>query len=129
MSGANETMELATIEDVTRIKAKVKDEWSLCQFFEGRRRALEAERIVLQTIHAAAINFKIQGEPFLFQDDCPHGQGGGFIVANDYAYDWLLSDGFFVEDERDGKVVIFMTKKLIERLDAHFDRTEKAVTP
>lgn len=56
------TTEVATADDrakfadIERLAGRVKDNWALCQLFEGTRRASEAEMMVAQTLHAAVIN-------------------------------------------------------------------------
>lgn len=116
---------LATVEDVIRLKAKIKSNQFLCELFDGRRRAAEAEYMVAETICAAVLNAAAHGEPFSFREDGVHDSGGGGIVDNYTAYGWLVSDRFFHEDERQGKPVIFPTKKLVDHLDAFFAKTPK----
>lgn len=111
------TIELASIEDVSRLAERIDDSWTLCQLFEGHRRACEAETMVAQTIHGARINAKEHGEPFSFKGDGVNSSGGAGLVDNRTAYGWLIGEGFFIEDKRQGRAVIFPTKKLIARLD------------
>lgn len=125
MTTATKTdVELASVEDVNRLAELIKDNWSLCQLFEGHRRACEAETMVAQTIHAARINAKKHGEPFSFKGDGVHGSSGGGLVDNGTAYAWLVGEEFFVESghAKLGREVIFPTKKLIDRLDAFLAR-------
>jgi hypothetical protein len=109
----------ATIEQIERLLPQIPDNWALCELFRDHRRASEAEMMVAQTIHAAKLNFDEHGKPFSFRGDGVFGRGGGGLVDNGTAYSWLVGEGWFEEDTHDGKPVIYMTEKLIERLDAH----------
>ena len=120
--------EKAAVADVIRLAGRIKDNWSLCQLFEGQRRACEAEMMVAQTIHAAATN--AQGdpaEPFSWKDPNVNYTGGGGLVDNATAYHMLLAKYYFVEEQRqhpdgDERTVIFPTRKLVSYLDGYFAR-------
>lgn len=110
----------ATIEDIKRLAVLIEDNWSLCELFAGTRRAAEAEMMVAQTVHACVTNHAKRGEAFSFRGNGVSSYGGGGLVDNGTAYGMLVGRGYFTEEEHDGKVVIFVTQKLIDHLDAHF---------
>ena len=125
MSTKNVTPVKATIEDINRLAELINDNWSLCQLFEGKRWACEAETMVAQTILAAKINSKKEGEPFSWRGGGVLSSGGNGLVDNGTAYGMLTSEEYFVEEERTNKegskqVVIFPTKRLVTLLDHHF---------
>lgn len=117
METVDNAIELASIDDVDRLAERIPDNWTLCKLFEDHRRACEAETMVAQTIQAARINAKEHGEPFSFKGGGVKTSSGGGLVDNRTAYGWLVREGWFVEDERQGRTVIFPTKKLIAKLD------------
>lgn len=102
--------EKATIEDIDRLKAQIKHPGSLCNF-AGK---CEKETMVGQTIHACATNYKKHGECFSV-----HAIKGN-MADNAQSYSELVTDGLFIQEDRDGQTVIFPTKKLILKLDAFF---------
>ncbi len=108
-----EVNETASTEDVQELAAAVPDNWALCQLFEGRRRACEAEYMVAETIHASRINAEAHGRPFSFKGDGVHSVSGAGLADNGTAYAWLVDDGYFVEDEHEGRPIICMTSKLV----------------
>lgn len=110
----------ASLPDIERLAGRIKDNWSLCQLFEGTRRASEAEMMVAQTIHAAIVNQKKHGEPFSFRGDGVFGGGGGGLVDNATAYGMLLDRAYFVEETRGDKTVIFITQKLLDFIDGYY---------
>lgn len=114
----------ATIKDIRRLADRIKDNWSLCELFAETRRAAEAEMMVAQTFHAAVINQEKQGEPFSFRGDNVLTCHGGGLADNATAYGMLLQRGYFVEEQRPPKTVIFVTQKLVEYLDAFFAKKE-----
>lgn len=128
METVDSAVELASVEDVTRLAEQIKDNWTLCQLFEDHRRATEAEYMVAETIHAARSNAKEHNEPFSFKGDGVESISGGGLCHNLGAYMWLTGEGWFVEDERQGRTVIFPTKKLIARLDTFFGNATPATT-
>ena len=117
-------MEYASIEDVNLLAGRIKDNWSLCQLFEGRRRACEAEMMVAQTIHAAKLNAKEHGKPFSFRGAGVFCWSGAGLVDNASAYAMLCEEEFFIEDKHDGRTVIFPTKKLVKYLNDFFSSKE-----
>lgn len=117
-------IEKAQLEDILRLKARIKDNWSLCQLFEGTPAAAEAEAMVAQTFRAAVISQEKWGEPFSFRGAGVSACHGGGLADNRSAYDMLLDKGYFVEEQREGKTVIFITQKLVEFLDAFFVRKD-----
>ncbi len=85
---------MATVEEVTRLAEKIKDNRTLCKLFDGKPRASEAEYMVAQTIHAAKINATTHGQPFFFKgDNCESCSGGG-LADNATAYGWLVKEEF-----------------------------------
>lgn len=112
-------MDKATIEDIQRLKKRIKDNWSLCQLFEGTPAACEAEMMVAQTFHAAVINHKKHGEAFSWKGNVESRSGAG-LVDNATAYRMLLEHGYFIEQERDGKTIIVITQKLVDLLTGFF---------
>lgn len=111
--------EIANIEDIKQMKSKIKNGFSLCNFLGN----CESEVMVAQTIHACVLNNDKHGEPFSFRGDGVFMVGGA--VNNAKAYNQLLRKSLFVEDERQGKVVIFPTQLLIDKLKIYF--TEKDI--
>ncbi len=111
----------AEIGYIERLASKVKDNWSLCNLFDGTRNACEAEVMVTQTIHACVLNHKKLGKAFSFRGDGVFGGAGGELIDNGTAYGMLLERKFFVEEEHDDKVVIVVTQKLIDYLDNYFE--------
>jgi len=104
----------ASIEDLRRLKAKMEDNFALCSFM-GKT---EKEYMVACTIHAAVNNFddperkeaySVRGNVFCNTD-------------NTQSYNFLRERGYFHEEARDDKIVIFVTQKLVDALDAFFDK-------
>lgn len=114
------TTESASITDIQRLAGRIKNEMYLCGLFSTTPRASEAETMVAQTIRACVTNHAKRGEAFSFRGDGVFSYGGGGLVDNGTAYGMLVERGYFTEGERDEKVVIFITQKLIDHLDAHF---------
>ena len=75
----------ATIDDVKRLRELIKDDWSLCQLFEGKPRAKEAEVMGAQTIHAAVINANANGNPFSFKGEGVESVQGGHRASGGWA--------------------------------------------
>ena len=115
----------ATTEDVNRLAAVIKDDWTLCELFDGLPRAKEAEYMVAETIRAARINAEKHGKPFSFVGAGVQAVHGSGLLDNRTAFGWLVDDGFFALDKHEGREVIFPTKKLIKCLDAFFARQGK----
>ena len=115
----------ARIEDIKRLRKKIKDNWALCQLFEGHHKAFEAEYMVAETVHACVMNHKEHDEAFSFRGGGIRSTGSGGLVDNRTAYDRLIDQKYFIEGEHDGKVVIFMTQKLVDYLDEFFERKTK----
>ncbi len=111
---------LAKIEDIKRLAAKIEDNWSLCQLFEGTSRASEAEYMVARTVHACALNEKEHGEAFSWVGDNVRSSQGNGIVDNTTAYDMLLREEYLIEEKRDGKPILRMSQKLVNFLDEFF---------
>jgi hypothetical protein len=112
-------LEHASIEDVRRMKEQIPDNWAICEFTGD----VESELMVAQTLHAAVINFDKHGEAYSIRG--PGVRSIGPHVNNARGYQKLLDWKYIVEDERDGKVVIFPTVTLIKALDVHFARHSK----
>lgn len=110
----------ATIDDIQRLASRIKDNWTLCKLFDGTKRAAEAEMMVAQTVHACVANHAKQGEAFSFRGDGVFSSGGNGLVDNGTAYGMLVGRGYFTEGDRGGKVVIFVTQKLVDYLDGFF---------
>ena len=110
--------EIAKIDDIKQLAKKIKDSFSLCDFM-GK---CEREVLVAQTIHAAVINYKNHGEPFSFNEI----KGATHLCDNFTAFDWLVEKEYFIEDKRKGRIVIFPTQLLIDKLKIFF--TESAIT-
>ncbi len=107
----------ANIEDIKRLALRIKDPWALCELFADIPCACEAEHMVCQTIHACVINQKAHGTAFSFQGTglkSPRQQDG---TNNGFAYQTLLDNEYLTEGEHDGKPVIFMTDKLVRKLE------------
>lgn len=124
-TATNETT-LAKYEDIERLAAQIKDNWSLCQLFEGTHAAFEAEMMVAQTFHAVPLNMAEHGKPFSFKGDRVHSRDGNGLVDNGSAYAMLLERGYFVEDEHTGRPTIVITDRLVKLIDGHF---AKGLTP
>lgn len=112
-------IEKASADDVSRLAPMIKN---LCGFY-GKH---EADVMVAQTIHAAAINLEEHGEPFSFRGDGVFKSSGAGLVNNGSAYHRLMNDGMFIEEKRGEKVVIFPTVALVARLDSFFKKKEDA---
>jgi len=109
------------LEDLGVVREKVIEyRGNLCGFME----VCEREVMVAQTITAAGVNLRDHGEPFSIR-------GGGVMTGravcgtnNRAGYEYLIDNGYFVEQEREvaGKkcVVIFPTRKLLDKLIAYF---------
>lgn len=105
---------------IIRIRPLVADGWSLCGFM-GKH---EREVMAAQTIQAAEANLKTHGEPFSFRDpNCLATKGNG-LADNTSAYRWLVAEGYFAEDTRQGRPVIFPTMKLLDALERYFKGEE-----
>lgn len=119
----NETIVKAEIKDIQRLAKRIGDSDQLSNLFTGTRRAGEAEVMVAQTVHASVTNHKKRGEAFSFRGDGVSKFSHGGLVDNGTAYGMLTSREYFMEEERGGKTVIFITQKLVDYLDAFFART------
>ncbi len=111
------------IEDIKTLKQDiVKAEGYLWNFMDNAER----ETLVAQTVSAAEVNLREQGEPFSIRGPgCLQGwQRCG--TNNRAGYEYLINNGYFVEEQRvvDGEdtVVIFPTRKLLDKLKKHFKR-------
>jgi hypothetical protein len=110
----------ATVADVTRLKAQI-DKRSLCHLFPNRRRGAETEAMVAQTISAAVINANGDpGEPLSWRGKGVFSSSGNGIVDNATAYGMLVSQGYFIEEQRQNQTAIFPSKKLVQHLDNYF---------
>lgn len=117
-------MSKASIEDIQQLKKWIKDNWALCQLFEGTYAACEAEIMVAQTVHAAVANYKEFGEAFSWKGkgvERPRDRAG---TDNATAYQMLLKRGYFIEQERDERTIIVITQKLVDLLDKFFSKKE-----
>ena len=117
------TTESASITDIKRLALLIENNWSLCELFDGTRRAAEAEMMVTQTIHACVTNHAKQGRAFSFRGDGVFSVGG--LVDNGTAYGMLVERGYFTEGEHDGRAVIFVTQRLVDFLDKFFAKSEQ----
>ena len=104
------------IERVRRAAARIKDNWSLCDFL-GKA---EKEMLVATTIHACVRNFDEHGEVFSFRGNSLDQDSGAGLVENRSSYRALLDDGYLVETVREGRAVIKPTVKLLEKLERFF---------
>jgi len=119
-----------SVEKIEALAKAIPDNWALAEFLG----MTEAEILVVQTLHAAAANAKSRGMACSFRGDGVLQKGG--VYDNSKGYWKLLSENFFVEERRpakgleplpdgiapdaDGNVtLIFITDKLVERLDQH----------
>jgi hypothetical protein len=114
--------ELATIEDVLRVKAKMPKGWMNLFGFCGNA---EGETMIASNIYSCASNYEKTGVVFSYK-------GGNIEMGrqqdgtdNSRGYSQLLAEGYFVEGEHEGKVTVLPTKRLIQRLDAYFEREER----
>lgn len=115
----------AKIADLERLKESIPDNWALCGLFKGTGAACEAEMMVAQTLHAAVANQREEGKPFSYKGPGVERTMQKCGTDNYTAYHMLLDEGYFVEDEHRGIPAIFMTQKLVDRLDGHL-KTKKA---
>ena len=113
------TVALATNEDVIDLAARIADNWTLCQLFEGTHRASEAEYMVATTVHACKINLDKEGEAFSWVHPSVHVRSGNGLADNPTAFAMLIREAYVVEDERDGKPILRMTQKLVDVLRGH----------
>lgn len=117
-------VELAKDADIIDLAARIKDNWRLCQLFEGTRRAAEAEYMVATTVHACKVNLDNHGEAFSWVDPSVHGWSGGGLADNATAFEMLLKKGYLIEGERDGKPVLRMSQRLVDLLRGHLAKCE-----
>lgn len=107
------------IERILPLTEKIKDNWSLCEFFADMgSRASEKEYMVAETIHACKINHAQHGECFSFKGKLQNSGNG--LVDNTTAYGWLVGNGYFKEETRESRPVIIPTPKLLDRLEWFF---------
>jgi hypothetical protein len=112
------------IERILPLAEKVKDNWSLCEFFADMgNRASEKEYMVAETIHACKINYAQHGECFSFKGKLQNGGNG--LVDNTTAYGWLVSNNYFAEEKHNQRTVIIPTPKLLDRLEWFFSKEIK----
>lgn len=114
-----DTITMAKFKDIQALAKRIPSDWSLCELFDGTSRAKEAEVMVAQTLHACVLNHKAHGVAFSWRGERVFSRGGGGIVDNGTAYGMLLKREYFVEEERDGKTIIFVTQKLVDLLEGH----------
>lgn len=120
-------IDVLTSDEVNELAAKIKDNWSLCQFMENNGpRASEKEYMIAETIHAAKLNIEAHGEPFSFRGNGVFSVQGGGLADNATAYSYLVNEGYFIEDKRKGRAVIFPTKRLGHALFAFFEKPERS---
>lgn len=119
------TVALAKTEDIVDLAARIKDNWTLCELFEGTPRAREAEYMVATTVPACKINLDNEGEAFSWVDPSCHVRSGGGLADNPTAFAMLVREAYVVEDERDGKPILRMTQKLVDVLNGHLARKDK----
>ena len=120
-------MNKAKIEDIQDLVAKIPDSWALCQLVEGTSQAFEAEYMVAETLHACAINHKTHGIAFSWRGDGVQSARQSDGTNNGSAYAMLLDRKYFVEENRDDKVIIVITQKLVDLLREYLaKKTETA---
>ncbi len=68
-------------------------------------------------------NTKEHGEPFSFRGAGVRSSSGNGLVDNNAGYQLLLDQGLVVEDEREGRPVMFPTQKLVDRLDKFLSKS------
>jgi hypothetical protein len=76
----------------------------------------EREVLVGQTIVASVHNLDARGEAYSIRGAGVFSVVGGGLFDNYSAYCYLLKNGYFEEDDRGGRVVIFPTRKLLDAL-------------
>lgn len=108
-------MKRVSIEDIKPLADKIKNNFSLCEFLG----MAEAEYMVATTIHACVINNNNHGKPFSFRGNV-FGTSGHGLINNGAAYAMLLEEGLLVEGKRQGKVIIWPTQLLIDKLNKFF---------
>ncbi len=110
------------IERIKSLTDKIKDNWSLCEFFSETDNASEKEYLTAETIHACALNYAEHGECFSIRGNIK--DSGGGLFKNATAYQWMIENGYFAEHQRtvDGekKTVIIPTDKLLTKLERFF---------
>ena len=112
---------MATIERIQPIADKIKDSFSLCELMANHgSRASEKELMIAQTIKACVINHEKHGQCFSYRGDGVFTSAGNGIVDNRTAYGYLVSSGYFSEANRDGRVIIEPTDKLLDLLESYF---------
>ncbi len=108
---------LATEEDVRRLAEKIDNSFSLCSFM-GKA---EKEYMVAYNITSCVNNL----------DNPEYGKlvsfKGNVSSTHDNwtSYQYLIEEGFFVEDTFQDKIVVLPTQKLINKLDRYFNREKE----
>lgn len=100
------------LQDLAFVREQIKDHRSLCEFM-GKT---EKEVLVAQTIRATGVTLEAEGEPFSVLgnlQDSPH-------CENTASYQDLVDDGYFAEETRGKRTVIFPTRKLLDALKVFF---------
>lgn len=106
------------VEDLRWVNDRLADSFSLCDFLG----VTEREVMVFQTIRAAVRNLDTAGEPFSVRGTNVFASSGNGLINNGPAYVYLVDNGYCEEEERDGKTVIFPTRKLLDGLIAFLGR-------
>jgi len=119
----DENNDSADISDLRRLRKRVPDNWALCEFLGS----CEAEMIIAQTIHAACRNYDQCAEAYSIRGPACLSVFGGGLIDNATAYHRLIEGGLLIEARRGGNVVLFPTKKLVERLDCFLSNREPAL--
>lgn len=117
-------IEVAAFDDIKRLAGRIKDNWALCQLFEGTRCASEGEMMVAQTLHASVINHDKHGQAFSFRGAGVRAPRQCDGTNNGFAYQTLLEREYFIESEFEGKPTIVMTDKLVKVLDGFLAKQE-----
>ena len=104
------------IERLKRIREAIpRGSWDLMNFTGNS----ESEVMIAQTVYAAINNLNGQPkEPYSIRN-ISDGYG------NQKAYEWLIRDGYFREETREEKTVIFITDKLLEKLEGYLQQNGK----
>lgn len=119
------------VSDLRRIAAAIKNPpWDLCQFCEGQSRASEREYMICETVFAAIKNLEGEPkEPFSWIGANAKTNHYGRHAMNGEAFEGLLEQRYIVEEERDGKPVMFLTRLALELLLRHLKLPAEDATP
>jgi hypothetical protein len=115
------SIKIAEIEDVLKMKDQIKDNWSLANFYGN----CESELMVAQTIHACCLNYEQHGQVFSFKSPNVNAIHNGGLVDNFRGYKMLVDDGMFIEGTFEDRPVIYPTQALIDQLSIYFDKKKE----